>query len=150
MEKYYIAYFECSDKFSENFTFAKRYKSISSLLTSRIGVQLTRPLEVKELLQKIEKNVNFQRTKKLNEILNTEHDAKIDGMTISDVFNYGNIENFKIYIVNVDKDIKIDREYTVDDLYQELLERNKKIKSIVYEPLKVVVEEGNLDDEFWN
>lgn len=142
---YYVKYKDkCSDEYSDNYIFAKRYTSLNTLLSSRIGITMSSPASIMDFLNKIERNKNFLRLKKLNKITDTNTNLNISLL---------NILNFKIERVEIEgHNIKLLDEVTIGELYETLKAKcgTIKAKNKVFEPLKVKVDYTTSDDDFWN
>ena len=142
---YYEKYSPLEDVHTPKYLDAKRYKSISTAL-NRVGFTV-KIFQVRELIKKFDKCPSLLRQKKLCRLNGEKYIPNYDNVKIFD--------NHRIDIVEIEgNSIKLLGEIDKYVFYNYLLETEKKLAKklpakYIGEPLKNV-EEGNINDDFWN
>lgn len=149
---YYVGYKDkCSDKFSEMYIDAKRYKSLTAAFT-RLNFE-PRIVPINDMLKKFETN-HILRQKKLNRLFDKDNSNLNYDSVIP--FSLGRIDIIEItgnniaYLGEIDKlelyDIFLGYKKRLDAKYR----NNMKSNDPEWEKNRIKIEIGNINDDFWN
>ena len=165
--KYYIVYFENQsqditqkgyyvgwknkgeDYFSDNYIFAKRYKSLGPAL-SRAKIDYTNfdaIRTVKNINLKIEKSIRIQRRKKLSKLNNIEYSSDND-INLIDILP----KDIRIEALEIDgNDIEYLGVVTNKEIYEFIIiSYDKNVKKYNYKETVKPEPMSKEDEEFWN